>query len=263
MGTEPEEPVSNPTEKPPESPSIKDDSDAEGPPSPPLGPPAQHCPEHNDDARDEWKYLKAWGKFERVVKVTECLALLAGVITAFFIGYQWKEMRKASGDAEKQLDEMKRTRILDERAWVGAFHVIVENGSKEPTDSQFRVEFQNTGKTPALKVSAHVLASNVVFVNWELIDREHAQMQTNWLANSGLLAPNAIGSVTTDEIDMATEKAIEKGMPYYVYGKIWYDDVFGEHHWSEFCYLITLPNFSALPVSPHNTCDGPQTNQSN
>lgn len=270
---------SKPAEKPPEPQSIKDDATAKNPPNPPPLPPAQDRPTGNTPADNEHKNLTIWECFERIVKVIECLALIGGVATAFFIGYQWQEMRKASGDAEKaldltsqqlkamqtqsevmqgQLDEMKIAREDDERAWVTAYDVEAVNGDGF---TFFAVDYKNTGKTPAMYCQAVCYTTNSVtaipakdtFANNEMY--------------SGLLAPDGIQNVDTrdEKIPSVEAIAIRNGsQPYYLYGTIRYQDIFSSNHWSRFCFKVgSRPDgsFEFTITKIQNSCDDAQTNQ--
>lgn len=263
---------SEPTEKPPETQNIKGDSTAENPPNPPPLPPAQDRPASDDDPNNEHKKLSKWEWFERVVKVIESVALIGGVATAFFIGYQWKEMRKASGDAEQalsltgeqlkamqtqsdvmqeQLDEMKRTRQLDERAWVTAFDFEPVN---DDPNHYFRVTYKNTGKTPAINCDGTIVSQ------FDLKKIPKKDTRPPAPENAQLLAPDGSATITSLNIPFDQVNAIRNGWaaPYW-YGTIWYDDIFGNHHWSQFCVRYDGKQTFAAPI--HNSCDDAQTNQ--
>ena len=159
-----------------------------------------------------------------------------------------------------QLDAMR----IDERAWLGAAHINIQETGGTTNRTYFTVDFQNSGKTPALKVSVWIHGGTFIPNNWDIIEKN--SVGTNGLNFSGMLTPNTTAYIHTidDSIDDEEVKSIQAGMPYYVYGKISYDDIFMRHHWSEFCYLVALtPKFIAWPFGPHNSCDEAQTNQPN
>jgi hypothetical protein len=74
---------------------------------------------------------------------------------------------------------------------------------------------------------------------------------------SPTIPPGGIGNTATIEGPTPPEivQGIQRGGRYYVFGTIWYDDIFGQHHWAQFCYFF-LSNLKAVS-SPgiHNTCD--------
>jgi hypothetical protein len=47
---------------------------------------------------------------------------------------------------------------------------------------------------------------------------------------------------------------MRRGLNTYVFGTMWFDDVFGSHHWTQFCYLVGN-DLKARPSGFHNTCD--------
>lgn len=268
-------------EKPPKSPSIKGDATAKNPPNPPSLTPAQDRPSSNAATQNNHKKLTKWECFERGVKIVECLALIGGVATAVFIGYQWQEMRKASGDAEKaldltsqqlkamqtqsyvmqgQLDEMQRTRQFDERAWVTAYDF--KPNSTYSLD-YFVVTYKNTGKTPAINCDFFIQTT----MNWKSIPARDVKPYPP--KNSKLLAPDGTGVLDADFMQwVVSRQDVENGLvPIYIYGTIWYDDVFGHHHWSQFNVAVLSRGeergFEFTSGTNHNSCDDAQTNQTN
>jgi hypothetical protein len=65
----------------------------------------------------------------------------------------------------------------------------------------------------------------------------------------------------TQFIDLKLPAEVAKIGNFYLYGTIWYDDIFSNHHWSQFCYAIhcdsTLTNtvVGASPRAVHSSCD--------
>lgn len=209
------------------------------------------------------------------LKLSNVLLFIGGVATAFFIGYQWKEMRKASGDAEKaielnrqqlaamqtqsdvmrgQLDEMKQTRTLDERAWVVASDVTM--GPPEDGFMKFNVTFKNSGKTPAINTQIKIFSNADIKAITTKDDPQMPQL------NMAMVAPNGSNFTFINE-PIGAMKAVGA---FYLYGTAWYDDIFGKHHWSQFCYVVncdTNLNIEVRPAGVHNTCDDAATNQTN
>jgi len=193
----------------------------------------------------------------------EILGFIIGIAVAGIFLYQSIEMKRATIAAETQIKEMQKDRNLDERAWVGVTQTVLENSQQNSSNDDFRVEFKNTGRTPATDVCVWIVAGTFIFTNnWDITSN-----RTDWFRYSGMLAPDATGSINTTAyaIDYREVSAIQnQGLPYYVYGKIWYRDIFKVSHWTEFCFQIVWnPNFSALPITSHNTCDETQTNEPN
>ncbi len=125
-----------------------------------IFPTAKQAPANDGDSGKQHKKLTKREKFERWIRVAEFAAFIAAILTAVFIGYQWHEMVKSSKIAgrqldvmQRQLDEMKTARELDERAWVMAYDY-----EPQYTSNGFfvRVSFKNTGKTPAIECEGHI-----------------------------------------------------------------------------------------------------------
>jgi len=203
------------------------------------------------------KNLTKWDYFERVVKIIECASLAGGVAVAFFIGYQWKEMRTASEEAEKaielnrqqlkvmqgQLDEMRR----DERAWVAPFDKGIGISDTESAYILFTVHFKNTGKTPALHVRS------TIGITSSLDSVPQTDPQPNSPPLSGIIPPDQIANSPTLKI---LEQPFLKSSTCYVYGTVWYDDIFGNHHWTQFCDSVDTVDFRTFnPTANHNECD--------
>jgi hypothetical protein len=177
----------------------------------------------------------------------EIFGLVAGLIVAYLIFLQFKEMQQ--------------TRILDERAWVAVREGVVGYTDESSHLTDFKFIFKNTGKTPAINVS--VWFNQTVFLDTipKIDKRIIPPIPFGSLGSyqfSGLLAPDAEGSISTsnEPLGSSSVQNINSGMPYYIYGTIWYDDIFGKHHWSQFCYQIILsPHAGFLPIGNHNSCD--------
>lgn len=143
---------------------------------------------------------------------------------------------------------------IDQRAWVA------------PTDEKFlktsagdpyvAVNFMNTGKTFALKSSAWI---DHKFSLKEIPDFDDQTKTTN----SGTYAPNGSGSISFAEHPMNAQiiPLIQNGSVLYVYGTIWYEDVFSaEQHWTQFCYALgkDLVTFAPCEGGKHTKTDDKQ-----
>lgn len=196
------------------------------------------------------------------------VAEIVGIIgLAIYCWLNWKEWKTFDSERQTMQDEMRN----DERAWVAVRQAAIR-GNIFPNIA-FEIMFKNTGKTPAINLS--VFMSQSTSTN-SIPKTDKPAYPANVLENSqfpGLLAPDAEQTISVGSLflGMGTpdEQSISRGTkPYYVYGTIWYDDIFGKHHWSQFCYAIRVtPDADSaaefLPINIHNTCDDAQTNQSN
>lgn len=167
------------------------------------------------------------------------------------------EFQASQKVSERQIHEMQRERILDQRAWVAPFEMITESEDSIVTNSTvIFLKFRNTGKTPALNVS----------------EVHHSSMNLNDIPTNKpvippatfLLAPDGVFWIKTERFPNQLIAAIKNGwaQPMYVYGEITYDDIFGNHHWTEFCWGVES-GLNFRPASVHNSCDGANDDKNN
>jgi hypothetical protein len=178
----------------------------------------------------------------RIVEIFAIVAVLVYLL-------QMQANRRQADAAESQLREMHEENILAERAWISTT-TIDFNFVVPPGDVQATINFKNTGKTPAMNVLPIGIYS---FDRKHIPDMDNRQGLTNY---SGMVGPD-VQTKTTDwsfVIPSEAVKAITNGVSFYIYGTIWYDDIFGSNHWSQFCYQINT-NFHSWLTPFHNSCD--------
>jgi hypothetical protein len=182
------------SDEPPKAEGIKTDPKPENPPNPPpIIPPAEQRPENQCDSDEKWDNLTRWGKFERMAKVVEFAGIIGALIficvqwsdinaTSQDVGQainlisnqvvsaqsQSKTLQDQASimqgqsqiltgewqAMQGQLEEMKRTRTLDERAWV--FVTTPDNAlTFSVTNAVLNARMKNVGKTPALITSQY------------------------------------------------------------------------------------------------------------
>lgn len=293
-----------PAENTPQSQDIKSDPDPKNQPNPPPATLPKDCQKHEADSNDgkKWKSLSRWEKFERVFKVIE----FSGIIGAsLFVVVQWGNLKITNQDTEQtidlssnqvsvlrgqlkaqqgqsevlqgqlkamreQLDESKTARILSERAWI-AMDTIIFTPWNDGAEYTYVIHFKNTGQTPGIRyqINAFQWTNNLISIPKK--DRQ----PTPENPYSGLLAPSAgidanTGNITTDDV-----RNIKAGKPYFIFGTIWYDDIFQGHHWSQFCVQVAIVTATNLlknanvvtigynPIGEHNSCDDAETKQPN
>jgi hypothetical protein len=158
--------------------------------------------------------------------------------------------------AEKQLNEIKQARMLDERAWISISNMT--NGLPPETNGTIvmQVTYNNTGKTPAINAEC-VLAWTT---NIKTIPKEDGIPNPRIV--SALFQPSGVQFGRTEPIPGSVIQGVKNGGPLYVFGTVWYDDIFGKHHWSQFCFLIR-PDLAFISTSFHNSCSDAETNQTN
>jgi hypothetical protein len=203
-----------------------------------------HCPNNEDD---------------KLEKKLEIAGFILALIVAIILGFQGYEMLKATKAAEGQISEIQEDRNLDERAWVTESHVGIEQ-SQIGDSVYFKLTYENTGRTPALNVESMIGATT---------SRTNINEQDKFPdppLNAGIVRPGGSGFCFTDPIPIANVQSIYKGSSSYVYGTIWYDDIFGKHHWSQYCLQTTSKHAGVLEFNYtpfHNSCDDVKSNHTN
>jgi hypothetical protein len=206
------------------------------------------APPHSDAPDNKWnKTLKGWKP------TLECFGIIFAIAYAFITYCQWRDAN--------------RNFRLDERAWVAPIHACFEPAittslntdgcgkeNSEDTRMQFKVIYKNSGKTFALNSDSSINITT---------DQNQIQMPSEGTKFRGLFIQEAIGSVaygpiTVDEINNFGYRAV------YIYGKIWYDDIFKGRHWTEFCFIHRGPKGNTFVTCPqNNTCDDCEQGKSN
>ncbi len=196
------------------------------PPSPPNGGGAH---DGNDKLTNkEWKWV------ELSTLIVEILGF-GGLI--WYCVVSQKELNVF--DSERKT--METEAIMGQRAWVSAEpKEIVMVG---PFTAFVQVHVINTGKTPAFNVSNVVTCAGPLKLYSNIISKPDDLPQRG----SGMIPPGQDSILHTSPIDRTLIEDC------FVKGTVWYDDIFGKHHWSQFCYFTTNGQFAATP--DHNTSD--------
>jgi hypothetical protein len=142
----------------------------------------------------------------------------------------------------------------DQRAWVAPLVPIskVENGK-----AFFNVPFKNTGRTPAVETQAGLKVTN----NLNRIPTTDPEPDKG--SGKGLIPPDGVENTSNinDPLDEAHTKLVIHGTHVYVFGTIRYKDIFGQKHWTQFCYETWGTMLAAIPCPVHNTTDDIQNNK--
>jgi hypothetical protein len=184
----------------------------------------------SETAKQKWKF---W---------FEVIAVGVAIVGLPILVFQSFSSQRQADAAEKQLSEMHRQSLTDERAWVMVYDyaAIHENG-KEVFDAIYK----NTGKTPAINVRGcfNVTGSASLIPDVDTLPEKHSK--------GHILAPEATGHLE----GVLASSLFVKGQAVFLSGTMWYDDIFGQHHWSQFSTAIgsNLAGFSALGI--HNKSD--------
>ena len=203
-----------------------------------------HIANHGKDSKP-WKDKLELGGF------------FVAIIVAICVIVQSCETIKTTRSTAQQVVEMQKDRNLDERAWVFITGEVHETISNDRNSAFFELMYKNSGKTPALNVQD--------IVSWTE-DGAHIANVDDYPSvpnHQGLWGPQAEGRIQTATIPKQYFTDIANGIPCFIYGTIWYDDIFGSHHWSQFCMKVSRSPvdanvilYSAFPI--HNSCDDAQ-----
>lgn len=155
------------------------------------------------------------------------------------------------GALRGQLDAMKETTELDERAWIYP-QLMNDALVLDGTNLTFYVLIKNAGKTPALLTGGIVRAA-VDFRNIARFDQETGGAEDVLLPDESLKMP----------LSLPPGIVIYNGFnPVYVYGTVWYQDIFHNRHWTQYCYLLSQNGrITSQVLNTHGLTDDIETNQ--
>ncbi len=165
-------------------------------------------------------------------------AILAGV-TAYVFWCQLGTMEQANRDSREASK-------LENRAWIAPITSKIHTEMGQ-SGIIFNVPFTNSGKTPALHVSAWIGAvGDFKDIGFGEPSRGHADE---------LLGLDQVGNTSTVPFPSDVIQKIQSGATLYVFGTIWYDDIFGGKHWTQFCFYPGRDMKSFGPCGKHNGTD--------
>lgn len=212
------------TSQPPqdEPPTAKDTCDRADKNDPACGEPApltqiDPSPQSTNKTKAKW-----YQSFKRWKSIVEFVGILFAIGYAIVTGLQWYELH--------------HNFRVDERAWIGA--TSISGFPQIGKQLLVTIMFKNTGKTPALKVFP--------FFNYQFVSKgDKFVFETHRKPGNQLIAPNvdipgvipvANAQTPFTQIDSLRLRSREKTL--YVYGQIWYQDIFHHDHWLKFCYFL-------------------------
>lgn len=162
-----------------------------------------------------------------------------------------------------QLQQMKHQLTIDQRAWVAVY--AVEGFPEADKEFVVKTTIRNTGKTFAKHYKGFIRPEAFRPGQGRHPDfsvEENAPTAKPPEVSIGLLPPNGEYSgtlnvkenhekVTPDEI-----KAVKSGeVILLIHGRIDYDDIFGCHHWTTFCYRLNSAITAYSAYESHNDAD--------
>lgn len=154
-----------------------------------------------------------------------------------------------NADAAKKTIEIAQENIrLDQRAWVGIKGGILKGEIKQGQKLSFVVEFQNTGRTPALDVIA-TTGYNFIYPTKQRVMSGRSQD----LSGGSVASPNFTFTISRDFSEKDVQR-LENKEAIFVYGMITYRDIFNNKHTTYFCTYYdgqAHPNFSFCRTLNH------------
>jgi hypothetical protein len=193
-------------------------------------------------------------RYETLQIILTAFLLSAAIIAACIYGCQLSEMQKATAAstkaanaAEDSVTLARQNAQLEQRAWITTAGIT---GTPELNKVlRIKIEVANTGKTFAknLKITPSADPQERGKVpDFAAVVKQSAQAGTATkygVESNVLFPPNGKTSVTltasSGELGQAEIDALRSGeQRIFVYGKMTYDDIFKQHHWTTFCSVL-------------------------
>jgi hypothetical protein len=190
--------------------------------------------------------------------ILEIFGIIGLFIYCVYTIKEWKTFDSERETMENEFVISQANFRQDERAWLAAVS-ISQIVSQDKQNGIFSILFKNTGKTPALNVQA-VTSWTMNVATIPKYDGVPAPR-----INSGITAPEQNWEAQSATISAKIMSNISNGEPLYLYGTVWYDDIFGNHHWTQFCAEVERSSINNVVIqflgAPfHNSCDQPSKN---
>jgi hypothetical protein len=136
---------------------------------------------------------------------------------------------------ERQAETMDRTLRVDQRAWMGIVNIQIHRFLEPNRDFIVDIETKNTGKTPALKVVFHNRLQAILAT--EQINRNFGESNGH-----GTVMPDYKQVISIGEnhpVSVETFEQVRNGVrTMYLHGRIEYRDIFGDDHWTNWCFRL-------------------------
>jgi hypothetical protein len=175
------------------------------------------------------------------------------VIVAVIFGVQLKIM-------QRQLTDTHDNFIQDERAWMFAYKGECITNATIPESLTFKIYMKNTGKTPAINVRTFIeLDATTNIDSIPKKDNPANALQDGTVAPDATIFGSPGGSSQGIILHDAFIQYIKRGYNVYIFGTVWYDDIFGKHHWSQYCVQVGKNIDVFSPQAIHSGCDTAQS----
>lgn len=203
------------------------------------------CDQNKSDNNKNW-HEQNW--YVGIKEGLEIIAIIVGIVVAAVMVFQLKAMIDANKIIRGQLDEMKHTREMDERAWV--FVSLKDNSLEVDTNSGgvlvFNAILKNPGKTPAF-ITGTWSQSDISTNAMKRIDPKVDGLNIMLAPSDSCTFQVPISAVTTLKL-LKGEKA-------YLWGTCFYKDVSENEHWTQFSFYLDKAGSQTFRTTFHNSCD--------
>jgi hypothetical protein len=189
---------------------------------------------------------------------TETLAVATSDLATAAVN-QVKELKGVVKATEASVNAKESIRVtqdnirLDQRAWVGPIAASIVT-LKEGTNTNVKIEFKNSGKTPAIKLENRVglvaYRSDTKFVPRYDLPRVTIQDSIS------VVQPSEQFLINAESHGVATERIIadikNETIIYYIFGVLTYEDIFHQPHYTHFCFYVATSLKELTNCSTYN-----------
>jgi hypothetical protein len=172
--------------------------------------------------------------------ILTCASLVTSIAQCRFNGAQVEEMKIASELTRKSIELGQKTAHIDQRAWIGIKLMNLESFEIGKPVS-VTIQLDNSGKTFANKVFApyFIVVSTRKFGNaLELLEERKRANISGEISSFSSISPNTVfrfSIKTWEPLSKNVLDEIEAGRAMiYVIGEIYYEDIFGEEHFTKY-----------------------------
>jgi hypothetical protein len=202
-----------------------------------VQPTSEENTRHADQDQDRKRGIQLAGNLNKITAVYASITLIGIVVSLLGVLYNVHSSREALK--------------LDQRAWVGPITTqVAVHSTADEKGLYFEVPYSNIGKTPALQVHSWIGNTGD--------PKRIEDHRPDGTQASGLLLPGGIMNTSTSghPISLDVAQQIEQGASFYVYGQIWYEDIFKQQHWTRFCFQPGGQDLKAFaPCTGYNDTD--------
>jgi hypothetical protein len=226
---------------------------------PTIGPPdLRPAAPHHEAPKREW-YKTPKGR----IRAREWAVFYIGIAAITIYFGQLIANRRQAKAAEAQLKEMNRESRADLRAWVFKTDLTTFDGSTHGTFRE-RVTVKNIGKTPAMMRHGYV-SQRIVQEPVDMFalsnDLSKPDIFSDNFRMDTILPQEAVSYCFSQDLSITLLQLAQSNLAAVVFfGAVEDDDIYGDRHWSQYCYMLES-NISLADALPfHNGMGDSGTN---